>query len=105
VEDLTAVPDPVFWATALATIVPFVTALLVRVDARQWVKATVASALAVADAVLVSWKAASDAGAVLDWKTVVLAILGAVSWQRIVHSQVNVPYRVRERLLPRSGLR
>lgn len=102
--DLTIMPDPVFWAAIVATLVPFVTALLVRLDASAAVKATVATALSILDAVLVTWKASTDAGVAVDGKTLVLAILGAVTWQRIVHAQVNVPYRVREKLLPSAGI-
>jgi hypothetical protein len=102
--DLAIVPDPVFWATVIATLVPFVTALLVRLDASPALKATVATILTAVDALLVSWKTAVDAGATVDLKTLVVALVAALTWQRVVHTQVNVPYRVREHLLPASGL-
>lgn len=97
--------DPVFWAATLATLVPFITALLVRINARQAVKATVASALAAAAAFVATWKAAVDAGAPMDVKTFLVVFAGALTWQRVIHTQVNVPYRIRERLLPARGLR
>lgn len=103
-EDLTIIPAPVFWATLIATAVPFVTALLVRINATPAIKATVATVLSVLDALIVSWKAADDAGVAIDLKTLVVALAGALTWQRIVHAQVNVPYRIREHLLPASGL-
>lgn len=103
-EDLTIIPAPVFWATLIATLVPFVTALLVRVNASPATKATVATVLSALDALLVSWKTATDAGATIDLKTLVVALAGALTWQRVVHTQVNVPYRVRDHLLPATGL-
>lgn len=103
-EDLTIIPDPVFWATLIATLVPFITALMVRINARSWVKASVATGLSLVDALLVSWKAAVDAGVAIDVKTLIVALAGALTWQRVVHAQVNVPYGIRERLLPASGL-
>lgn len=103
-DDLTILPGPVFWATLLATLVPFITALAVRLNASKATKATVASVLSLIDAGLVAWKQASDSGGDLSVPTLIAAILGAVAWQRVVHSQVNVPYRVREHLLPDAGL-
>lgn len=103
-DDLTIVSAPVFWATAIATLVPFVTALLVRLDASPATKATVATVLSIVDALLVSWRSAVEAGADINLRTLIVAIAGAVTWQRIVHAQVNVPYRIRDHLLPGAGL-
>lgn len=102
-EDLTIIPAPVFWAMLVATLVPFVTALLVRLDATKATKASVASGLALLDAVLVAWKQASDAGTTMSAPTLIAAIMGAVMWQRVVHTQVNDAYRIPEKL-PAGGL-
>jgi ABC-type dipeptide/oligopeptide/nickel transport system permease component len=104
VNDLTILPAPVFWATLLATLVPFVTALAVRLNASPATKATVASGLALLDAALMSWKQASDAGVNVNVPTLVVALVGATVWQRVVHAQVNVPYGINKHLLPEAGL-
>lgn len=96
--------DPVFLSGLLATAVPFVTALLVKYQASAAVKATVATVLSIIDAGLVVWLDANDAGVPVDVKTLILALAAALTVQRVVHSQVNEPYRVRDRLLPNSGI-
>jgi ABC-type dipeptide/oligopeptide/nickel transport system permease component len=104
VDDLTILPAPVFWATLLATLVPFITALLTRLDASRALKATVASGLATLDAGLVMWKQVADSGQDLSLPTLVAAIVGAIAWQRVVHAQANEPYGINKHLLPEAGL-
>lgn len=60
--DLVVVSEPVFWSTLAATLIPFVTALLVRIHASAAFKATVATVLSLATAFLATWKNADDAG-------------------------------------------
>lgn len=95
--------DPVFWTMITAPLVPFITAAVVRYRASSATKAWVAIGFAVIDAALAVWKTADNAGVDVNWKTLAVAIVMAITVQRVTYSQIARPNRIPEKF-PQGGL-
>jgi hypothetical protein len=76
---------------------------LVRYSATSAVKANVATAITVLEAAVVVWVNANDAGVPIDTRTLILAVVTALTAQRVTYSQVVRPNRIPEKL-PAGGV-
>lgn len=99
----TSVFDPLFWTMITAPLIPFITALIVRYSASSATKAWIAIGFSVLDAGLLVWKTADDAGHPVNWKTLAVAIVTAITVQRVTYTQIAVPNKIPEKL-PKAGL-